>query len=385
MTGTQTESGGRTVRGVRRTAPIGIMPLSIALLLSGGAYGQGVTDTDAPAADAVATTGIIAREPCPARDPDYGDYRTRQMANYRQEAAAAKAQGLTMRPREAAESSILTEAEYLARGAPGVTCERITYRSDGLKVIGYLWIPADARAGDRLPLLVFHRGGALEDSKLRPNTQFGFDRFVRAGFVVIGTQYRGNDGGEGREEFGGAEVRDVLAVLRVGQALPYVDPQRVYALGYSRGGMMALLAARAGAPYRAIATVGAPTDLRGATAAGAAGGSAPDPRSASTLATARRLIPGFDADPDAALRARSAIVWADEIAAPVLVMHGGADPIVSAKVHAEPFAARLRALGKTHELVVYEGDTHGLQISGRERDERILEWFRRFDTVLLSP
>ena len=333
-----------------------------------------------PPATAGATTGIVDREPCPAREPDYGDYRARQLANHRQEAAAARAQGLEMSPREVAESSILTEAEYLARGAPGVTCERITYLSDGLKVIGYLWRPTDAQAGDRLPLLVFHRGGALEDSKLRPNTQFGFDRFVRAGYVVIGTQYRGNDGGEGREEFGGADVRDVLAVVRVGQSLPYVDPQRVSALGYSRGGMMALLAARAGAPYRAIATVGAPTDLRGAPAAGAAGGGA-----TTSLATARRLIPGFEADPDAALRARSAIVWADEIDAPVLVMHGGADPIVSAAAHAEPFAARLRELGKVHELVVFEGDTHGLQMSGRERDERILEWFRRFDAAPPSP
>lgn len=375
MTGSRTEPAARTVRGMRRIAPVVIMPLLIALSLPGRAAGRGVTDAAAPAADAAATPGIVAREPCPTREPDYGDYRARQMANHRQEAAAAKAQGLAMRPREVAESAILSEAEYLARGGSGMTCERLTYLSDGLKVIGYLWKPADAQPGDRLPLLVFHRGGALEDSKLRPNTQFGFDRFVRAGFVVIGTQYRGNDGGEGREEFGGADVRDVLAVVRLGQALPYVDAQRVYALGYSRGGMMALLAARAGAPYRAIVTVGAPTDLRGAQ----------DPRSTPTLATARRLIPGFDIDPDAALRARSAIVWAEEIDAPVLVMHGGADPIVSAEVHARPFAARLRALGKPHDLVIYEGDTHGLQLSGRERDERILGWFRRFDAVPPSP
>jgi dipeptidyl aminopeptidase/acylaminoacyl peptidase len=164
-------------------------------------------------------------------------------------------------------------------------------------------------------------------------------------------------------------------VTRIGQALPYVDPRRVFALGYSRGGMMALLAARAGAPHLAIATVGAPTDLRVARAAADTG----------SLATARRLIPGFDADPDGALSARSAMAWAEELRAPVLILHGGADPIVSAAAHALPFAARLRELGKVHDLVVYEGDTHGLQISGRERDERILEWFRRFDAVLPSP
>ena len=311
---------------------------------------------------------IVAREACPARDPDYGDYRSRQMANYRQEAAAAQAQGLVMRTPAEAEASIISADEYAARGAPGVSCERITYLSDGLRVVGYLWRPTDARPGARLPLLVFHRGGTGDDSKLRPNTQFAFDRFVRAGYVVIGTQYRGNDGSEGRDELGGADLRDVLQIVRIGQRLPWVDPQRVSALGYSRGGMMALMAARAGAPYRAIATVGAPTDLLAARAAGGR----------NSLSALARAIPAGE-DPDAALRARSAVHWAAELNAPVLVLHGGADPIVSAAQHARPFAARLQALGKAHELVIFEGDTHGLQMSGTERDTRILEWFRRFD------
>lgn len=311
---------------------------------------------------------IVAREACPARDPDYADYRSRQMANYRQEAAAAQAQGLVMRTPAEAEASIISADEYAARGAPGVSCERITYLSDGLRVVGYLWRPTDARAGARLPLLVFHRGGTGDDSKLRPNTQFAFDRFVRAGYVVIGTQYRGNDGSEGRDELGGADLRDVLQIVRIGQRLPWVDPQRVSALGYSRGGMMALMAARAGAPYRAIATVGAPTDLLAARAAGGR----------NSLSALARAIPAGE-DPDAALRARSAVHWAAELNAPVLVLHGGADPIVSAAQHARPFAARLQALGKAHELVIFEGDTHGLQMSGTERDTRILEWLRRFD------
>lgn len=320
------------------------------------------------AADPAYPAGIVAREACPARDPDYADYRARQMANYRQEAAAAQAQGLVMRSPVEAEASIIDADEYAARGAPGVSCERITYLSDGLRVIGYLWRPTGARPGDRLPLLVFHRGGTGDDSKLRPNTQFAFDRFVRAGYVVIGTQYRGNDGGEGRDEVGGADLRDVLEIVRIGRQLPWVDPERVFALGYSRGGMMALMAARAGAPYRAIATVGAPTDLAAARAAGGRGALAD---------LARRAPEG--ADPEAALEARSALRWAGEITVPVLLMHGGADPIVSAAQQARPFAARLAALGKVHELVVFDGDTHGLQMSGRERDTRILEWFRRFD------
>jgi dipeptidyl aminopeptidase/acylaminoacyl peptidase len=318
---------------------------------------------------------LLTREPCSKTVPSYADYRTRQLATFQQEADAAHAQQLQMRPVADATAALISENEYAARHEDAtVVCERLSYSSDGLRVTAYLWRPA-ATSLTRLPLIIFNRGGALEDSKLRPNTQFGFDRFVKAGYVVLGSQYRGNDGGEGREEMGGADVHDVTALLTLGRALPYVDSANIFALGYSRGAMMTLLTIRGGAKFNAAALVGAPSDLTKSLSTG-------DQRN---LTTFRALIPNFDADPLAALRARSALYWAEELSVPLLLLQGGADPLVSVSTHTLPFAARLQQLHKTYELMIYDGDTHGVMINGHDRDTHILEWFARFHRLAAQP
>ena len=50
---------------------------------------------------------------------------------------------------------------------------------------------------------------------------------ARWGYVVVASQYRGNDGGEGREEFGGADVNDVLNLLPVLEQVTSADTARL--------------------------------------------------------------------------------------------------------------------------------------------------------------
>jgi dipeptidyl aminopeptidase/acylaminoacyl peptidase len=207
-------------------------------------------------------------------------------------------------------------------------------------------------------VIVFNRGGSGEDSKLRPNTQFGFERFVRAGYVVIGSQYRGNDGSEGADELGGSDVRDVLRLATIASELPFADTRNIYALGYSRGAMMTLSALRDGATFNAVALVGLPSDFR-------------------TSQFDRRFSPSSP-ETIMARAHRSAILWADRLDTPMLLLQGSGDPLVSTAEQTLPFAARLQALGKRYELVVYEGDSHGLILNGKDRDSRILSWFERF-------
>jgi dipeptidyl aminopeptidase/acylaminoacyl peptidase len=319
-----------------------------------------------PVAAAV-SPDLLLREPCNNSDGDYAPYVERQLTTYRQEAAAAAKQGLTMRDESSARAGLLTKKEYAERhGRDAVVCERLTYRSDDLKVIGYLW--RDARPAKKpQPIIVFHRGGVQQDSQLRPNTQFGFYRFVKAGYVVIGTQYRGNDGGEGRDELGGADVNDVLKIIEIAKTFDGVDATNIFALGYSRGAMEALLAAARGAPFRAVATVGLPADMLSSFKAS-------PPRAA----VYGKFIPNFDADPETALKARSALYWADQIQMPLLLIAGSADPLVAAHSNSIPMAARLGELKKTYELLIYEGDSHGVMINARDRDSRVIAWFQRF-------
>ena len=311
---------------------------------------------------------LLGREACPKASDNYPQYVARQLATRRQEASAAAAQGLTMRSEDDLRSSMLRPQDYARRHRAGaVRCERLTYLSDGLRVVAYLWQP-QRQSRARLPLIVFNRGGTLEDSKLRPNTQFGFYRFVEAGFVVIGTQYRGNDGGEGRDEMGGADVNDVLNLLVLARSFNNVDVTRVFAVGYSRGAMQTLLAAKAGASFRAVALVGLPANFTEAKRAG-------------SDALYRKLIPDYERDPEAALRARSALLWADQLKQPTLLLAGAADPLVDTAKNSIAFAAKLAELRRPYELIVYDGDSHGLMFNGADRDARILAWFQRFDSV----
>jgi dipeptidyl aminopeptidase/acylaminoacyl peptidase len=169
---------------------------------------------------------LLSREARPTSSGNYSDYRARQLATFEQETGAARAQGLAIRSTADAAAALIAGREYIERrGGGGVTCERLTYCSDGLRVVAYLFHPAATALRKRHPLLIFNRGGALEDLNVRPNTQFGLDRFVREGYVVLGSRCRGNDEGEGRKEFGGADLRDVAAPLTLGRALPRSTPR----------------------------------------------------------------------------------------------------------------------------------------------------------------
>ena len=113
------------------------------------------------------------------------------------------------------------------------------------------------------PAIIYNLGGheeygVLEGWEIVPA--------VEAGFVAVASQYRGNAGSEGAEEFGGADVNDVVSLIPLLKQLPYVDPQRIGMMGHSRGGMMTYLSLKqetlAGAhDIQAAVVVGGVADL----------------------------------------------------------------------------------------------------------------------------
>ena len=47
------------------------------------------------------------------------------------------------------------------------------------------------------------------------------------GYVVVGSQYRGNAGGEGKEEFGGSDVNDILNLIPFLANIRQADTSRI--------------------------------------------------------------------------------------------------------------------------------------------------------------
>jgi dipeptidyl aminopeptidase/acylaminoacyl peptidase len=239
----------------------------------------------------------------------------------------------------------------------------ITYRSDGLRVKGYLAMPRD---GDALPCVIFNRGGnrefgALDD--LRAAVILG--RIAARGYIVVASQYRGNAGGEGTEQFGGTDVNDVLSLIPLLESLPRADAARIGMYGWSRGGMMTYLAL-------------ARTDRVRAAVVGAGVADAADmverrPEMATRVLA--ELAPDWSTDREGALAARSAIRWPGRLPerTPILLLHGSADWRVHPS-QALRMASALLEAKRPFRLVVFEGGDHGLSEHRAEVERIIDDW-----------
>jgi dipeptidyl aminopeptidase/acylaminoacyl peptidase len=324
-----------------------------ALLLTDGALAQIGERRDG---------SIVERMPCPAfTSPSYESYVGTVKAAHADEVEAAKREGLAM----GTPPGIATREQFERNIAASrrVDCTRLVYMSDGLKVAGLLWRPID-QGPKPLPLIIFNRGGNRNFGQVPP--WHGNHRLAAEGFVVLAPQYRGVDGGEGVEQFGGADVHDILNLVPVAQSLGDVDLQNVFMLGWSRGAMSTFVAMKQGIKLNAIAVGGGLLDL--VAEAGRRPGLVSNVWS--------QLIPDFATKRDERLRERSVMYWPEQVNVPVLILHGGGDWRAS-PAEALAFAQKLQAAGKTYELIVYANDDHGISVNSADRNRRIVEWFRK--------
>lgn len=86
---------------------------------------------------------------------------------------------------------------------------------------------------------------------------------AKVGFVVIASDYRFHGPTGKRDEWGGVDVNDVLNLVPALKSLDFVDSERLYMLGLSRGGTETYIALKRGAPVKAAAVIAGPTDLSG--------------------------------------------------------------------------------------------------------------------------
>ncbi|HJQ31091.1 MAG TPA: prolyl oligopeptidase family serine peptidase [Pyrinomonadaceae bacterium] len=258
------------------------------------------------------------------------------------------------------------EAVERMRASQDLELLKIKYMSDGLKVAGFIYKPKDV-GGKRLPAVIWNRGGVGEDTIISVANfldLYEMHRYASEGFVVLASQYRGYDGGEGRDEVGGADTDDVLNLVALARSLGYVDAERVFMFGFSRGAQMTLQAIRRGAPLRAAVVVGAPTDMELSFR-----------ENPGIRDLARTNWAGGEARLAENMESRSAVRWAEQINVPLLIFQGGADPAVS-PAHALELARRMDEAGNLYELAVYARDDHFVTRNAEERLSRTVEWFK---------
>ncbi|MBZ0232764.1 MAG: prolyl oligopeptidase family serine peptidase, partial [Deltaproteobacteria bacterium] len=241
------------------------------------------------------------------------------------------------------------------------------YAVGGLRVVGFVvQPPAPAPAGGH-PVILWLRGGNRDLGKVSPFHLAHMLDLAEAGFVVVATQYRGVDGGDGQDEFGGRDVADVHALVPLARRLPGADATRLFLVGNSRGAMSGLVAMRQGLPVRAAAFRSGMYDLERTI------------RERPGLEQIYvEIVPEWTSDRAGALRRRSPIRWTGALRAPILVLQARQDWRTSL----DGALAFHLALGETdleHALVIYERDEHQLAFHRREWLAETVAWFRRHD------
>ncbi|HEX5171789.1 MAG TPA: prolyl oligopeptidase family serine peptidase [Cyclobacteriaceae bacterium] len=243
----------------------------------------------------------------------------------------------------------------------------IIYLSDGLKVKGYLAVP---KKEGKYPCIIYNRGGNREFGKI---TEASFVRGIgelsSMGYIVAGSQYRGNDGGEGNEEFGGKDVNDVLNLIPLFSQINAADTSRMGMFGWSRGGMMTYIALSKTKKMKAAVVGSGLADLIKTL----------ETRPEFDSLVFAQLIPSYTNNKINALKERSAVYFADKInkTTPILVLQGTADWRVPSDQVLD-LVKKFYDVNQPVRFILYEGGQHSLAEFRNDCISQIENWFNTY-------
>ena len=241
----------------------------------------------------------------------------------------------------------------------------ITYWSDGLKVKGLMVKP---KKSGHYPCIIYNRGGNRDFGSLVVATgALTLGNIAKEGYVVIASQYRGNGGSEGQEEFGGKDVNDILILTEVLEEIEDADTEKIGMYGWSRGGMMTYIAMTQTDKIKAVVVGGAPADL-----------TVMDRPEMESKVYAE-LIPNYQKNKDEALKQRSALYWVDKFPrnVPILLLHGNSDWRVKA-TQSLKLALEFEKYRIPYRLKIFEGGDHGINEFKEEVNTEIISWFDKY-------
>ena len=239
---------------------------------------------------------------------------------------------------------------------PHVRLTEIVYWSEGLRVKGML---AEPKEQGSYSGILYLRGGIQSIGMVRPAR---IAQFAAQGFVVFAPYYRGNRGGEGRDEFAGADRWDAVHAVDV---LKRYSNGNVHLLAFSRGGIMALWTAIFRPDITSVVTWAGVTDTV------LTYKERPDMRR-----MMKRLYGGTPNTALAEYEERNPLLRIEESAAPFLIIHGLQDENVY-PAQAYLLEEALKLNGQTHETWYFPDYTHFFPPAANRRTVKaVCKWMR---------
>ncbi|MDX1626675.1 MAG: prolyl oligopeptidase family serine peptidase, partial [Wenzhouxiangellaceae bacterium] len=237
--------------------------------------------------------------------------------------------------------------------------------------------PAEFDAEHRYPVFLHVYGGPTSRMVAdRWGRRFLIDQFMaRQGYVVFSLDNRGIAGqgvafqAPAWQNLGRVEVVDQMRGREFLSSRPFVDPDRIGVFGWSYGGYMALMMLM---------------QHPGAFAAGVAVAPVTDWRLYDTHYTERYLGMPTDesGEPAPAYVAADVLEVADDLADPLLLVHGMADDNVLF-THSTALMQQLQEAAIDFDLMTYPGEKHA--VAGRSQRLHLYRHVKRFLDRHLTP
>ncbi|MFO1444252.1 S9 family peptidase [Bacillus sp. Bva_UNVM-123] len=221
---------------------------------------------------------------------------------------------------------------------PNIELSIVTYWSSGLKVKGLL---AEPKGDNIVDGFLYLRGGIKNVGKVRPGR---IVQFASEGFIVFAPFYRGNQGGEGNEDFAGEDRHDAFSAFELLKLHPRV--KNIHIFGFSRGGVMALLTALEFPEAKSLVTWGGVSDMF-----------LTYEERKDLRRMMKRVIGGTPTKVREQYEYRTPLFQIEKLQVPTLIIHGVRDDNVSVE-HAYRLENRLRSLEKKVESWYFQSYTH---------------------------
>lgn len=237
---------------------------------------------------------------------------------------------------------------------------------DGQSLHYRITLPPDHNGGGRHPVFMYVYGGPTSQTVTNSwGRRILVEQYMaRHGFVVFSLDNRGTPRrgtafqAPAYLELGRVEVTDQATGVEYLRGLDFVDPERIGIFGWSYGGYMALMTLMQNPELYAAGVSVAPVT---------------DWRLYDTHYTERYL--GTPQEHPEAYEQGDVVTYADNLADPLLLIHGMADDNVLF-THSTRLMKALQDAGKPFELMTYPGAKHG--ISGQQSQLHVYRMITRF-------
>lgn len=234
---------------------------------------------------------------------------------------------------------------------------------DNLKIRGFLIQP---KTPGKYPVIIFNRGGnkSLGAVSLQMMTDF-LAKIAEKGYIIMGSQLRGSGQSEGKDEFGGKDVEDVLSLFEIIKTLPNADNSKIGMLGISRGVMTNFLVLSKTDAVKTCVSISGIADLN-----------QNERKDMESLYA--ELIPNYKQNPAAELQKRSPLLAIPQMKnhnVSQFIIHGQNDE----RANVDNALKLFTTLNKNKisvRLEIFEDDNHGINGHTNELIANINNWFK---------